>query len=108
MLWLTEKTFLISQKKWFNNIWKHSKDSTGQGDNYTTGCLLDYDDFKNCYKMIVVDLGKEQALDVDPKAIQQINFTGILDPGGQTAMLFIIEEAKEAVLDCSQGTVRVL
>ena len=43
--------------------------ATGQGDDYTTGCLLDYIYFKNHYKMIAVDLSKQQALDADPKAI---------------------------------------
>ena len=47
----------------------------GQGDDYRTGCLLDYTYFKKYYKMIAVDLSKQQALDADPKAIQQINFT---------------------------------
>ena len=51
---------------------------TGEGDDSTTGCLLDYNYFKNYY-MIVIDLSKQQALDADPKAIQQINFTGNLD-----------------------------
>ena len=45
---------------------------TSQGDDYTTGCLLDYPYFKDSYKMIAVDLSKQQALDADPKAIQQI------------------------------------
>ena len=58
--------------------------------------------------MIVVDLSKQQALDADPKAIQQINFTANLDRAGNTTMFFIIEEAKETVLDFSQGTVKVL
>ena len=60
--------------------------------------------------MIVIDLSKEQALDADPKAIQQINFTRILswDWNPNTAMFFTIEEAKETVLDFSQGTVKVL
>ena len=48
------------------------KIATGQGDDYTTGCLLDYSYFKNYYKMIAIDVSKQQALDVDPKAIQQI------------------------------------
>ena len=48
---------------------------TGQGDDYTTGSLLDYIYFKNDLKMIVVDLRKQQALDSDPKAIHQIIFT---------------------------------
>ena len=58
--------------------------------------------------MIPIDLSKQQALDADLKAIQQINFTAILDRAGNTTMLFIIEEAKETVLDFSQGTVKVL
>ena len=58
--------------------------------------------------MIVVDLSKQQALDADPKAIQQINFTANLDRAGNTTMFFIIEEAKETVLDFSQGTVKFL
>ena len=48
------------------------KIATGQKDDYTTGCLLDYTYFKNYYKMIVIDLNKQQALDADPRAIQQI------------------------------------
>ena len=57
--------------------------------------------------MITIDLSKQQALDADPKAMQQINFTGNLDRAGNTIMFFIIEEAEENVLDFSQGTVRV-
>ena len=82
--------------------------ATGQGDDYTTGCLLDYSYFKDHYKMIAIDLSKQQALDADPRAIQQINFTANLDRDGNTTMFFIIEEAKETVLDFSQGTVKVL
>ena len=55
------------------------KIAIGQGDDYTTGCLLDYPYFANTYKMIAVDLSKQQALDADPRAIQQINFTANLD-----------------------------
>ena len=58
--------------------------------------------------MIAIDLSKQQALDSDPKAIQQINFTANLDKPGNTTMFFIIEEAKETVLEFSQGTVKVL
>ena len=84
------------------------KIATGQGDNYTTGCLLDYIYFENYYKMIAVDLSKQQALDADPKAIQQINFTANLDRAGDTRFYFILEEAKETVFEFSQGTVKVL
>ena len=58
------------------------KIATGQGDNYTTGCLLDYSYFKDYCKMIAVDLSKQQALDADPKSIQQMNFTANLDRVG--------------------------
>ena len=64
--------------------------------------------FKNHYKMIPIDLSKQQALDANPRAIQQINFTANLDRAGNTTMFFIIEEAKETVLDFSQGAVKVL
>ena len=94
-----------SMIKTYENI---RKIATGQGDNYTTGCLLDYSYFKDHYKMIAIDLSKQQALDADPRAIQQTNFTANLDRLGNTKMLFIIEEAKETVLDFSQGTVKVL
>ena len=60
------------------------------------------------YKMIAVDLSKQQALDADPRAIQQINFTANLDRAGNTRVYFILEEAKEIILDFSQGTVKVL
>ena len=52
--------------------------------------------------MIVIALSKQQALDADPKAIQQINFNANLDRAGDTRMIFILEEAKETVLDFSQ------
>ena len=71
------------------------KIATGQGDDYTTGCLLDYIYFKKYYKMIAVDLSKQQALDADPKAIQQINFTANLDRANNTRFYFILEEAKK-------------
>ena len=60
------------------------------------------------YKIIAVDLSKQQALDADPKAIQQINFTANLDTPGHTRIYFILEEAKETVFEFSQGTVKVL
>ena len=58
--------------------------------------------------MIAVDLSKQQALDADPKTIQQINFTANLDRAGNTRIYFILEEVKETVLDFSQGTGKVL
>ena len=94
-----------SMAKTYENI---RKIAAGQGDDYTTGCLLDYPYFKDHYKMIVIDLSKQRVLDADPKAIQQINLTANLDRNGNTTMFFITEEAKETVLNFSQGTVKVL
>ena len=70
------------------------KIATGQGDYYTADCLLDYIYFKNYYTMIAVDLSKKQALDADPKVIQQINFTANLDRAGNTRFYFVLEETK--------------
>ena len=58
--------------------------------------------------MIAIDLSKQQALDADPKAIQQINFTANLDRAENARLYFILEEEKETVLEFSQGTVKVL
>ena len=49
--------------------------------------------------MIAIDLSKQQAVDADPRAIQQINFAENLDQAGNTRIFFIFEEAKETVLD---------
>ena len=64
------KTFfdqpINSDLKTYENI---RKIASGQGDDYTTGCLLDYSYFKENYRMIATDLSKQQALDADPRAI---------------------------------------
>ena len=70
------------------------KTANGQGDDCTTGCLLDYSYFKDHYKMIAIDLSKQLAPDANPRAFQEINFTENLDRLGNTTKFFIIEEAK--------------
>ena len=94
---MTEKTY--------KNI---RKNTIGQGNDYTTGCLLDYSYFKKYYKMIAIDLSKQQTLDADPKVVQQINSAANLDREGNRRFCFILEEAKETVFDFSQGTVKFL
>ena len=84
------------------------KIATGKGDDYTTGCLLDYPYFKENYKMIAIDLSRQNELDADPRAIQQINFTANLDRAGNTTIFFITEETKETVFEFSQDTLKVL
>ena len=94
------KNFFGSTNKRYKVTYENiRKITTGQGDDYTTGCLLDYIYFKNHYKMIAVDLSKQQALDADPKTIQQINFTANIDTTGRTRIYFILEEAKETVFE---------
>ena len=93
---------MIDRKNFFDQSVKNNKATydnirklaTGQGDDYTTGYLLDYIYFKNYFNLIPVDLSKQQALDGDPKAIQQINFTENLDRAGKTRFYLILEEAK--------------
>ena len=58
--------------------------------------------------MIAIDFNKQLALDVDARAMQQINFAANLDRAGNTRIFFILEEAKETIVDFSQGTVKVL
>ena len=81
--------------------------------NETITRLLDYHYFNKYYKMIAIDQTtkyKQQTLDADPKAMQQINFTENVarERNANTTMFFIIQEVKETILDFSQGTVRVL
>ena len=91
--------------KTYGNI---RKIATGQGDDYTAGCLLDYTYFKKYYKMIALDLSKQQVLDADLRTIQQISFTEHLDRAWNTRFYFILEEAKETIFEFSQGTVKYL
>ena len=92
-----------SMSKTYENI---RKITTGKGDGYTTGYLLDYPYFKENYKMIAIDISRQNKLDADPRAIQEINFTANLDRAGNTTIFFSIEEAKETIFEFSKGTVK--
>ena len=69
-------------------IRRNNKINTRREEDYTTGCLLDYDYIKNHYKLIAVDLSRKKQLDADPKPIQQIEFTSqlkkLVDDGNAT------------------------
>ena len=80
---------------------------TGQSDDYTTGCLLDYVYFKEDFRKITADLSKKKALDTEPQAIQQIIFTGQVDDEALT-VFYILEKSKETILEFSKGTTKVL
>ena len=87
--------------KQYNEVYTR-KISTGQGDDYTTGCLLDFAYFEKDYKLIAVDLSKQKA----PEAIQQIIFTGTA--GGATTVFYILEQSKETILEFVKGTYKRL
>ena len=82
------------------------KISTGKGNDYTTGCLLDFDYFEKNNKIIAADLSKQKVLDVDSRAIQQIIFTG--HANAQIRVYYILEQSKETILEFSKGTAKVL
>ena len=71
------------------------KIATGQGDDYTTGCLVDYPYCKEYYMTIAIDVDKKQALDAYLKAAQKINLTGILNQDGRPTMFFILKNQKK-------------
>ena len=86
------------------------KISTGQGDDYTTGCLLDFDYFEKNYKIIAADLSKQKALDADSRAIQQIIFTGEIKStveNTRVIIFYVLEKSKETILEFSKGTTKV-
>ena len=87
------------------------KASRGQGDDYTTGCLLDFDYFEKTYRLIAVDLSKQKALNADLRAIKQIIFTSKIKStvaNTRVIIYYILEQSKEATLQFSKGTTKVL
>ena len=82
------------------------KISTGQGDDYTTDCLLDFAYFEKNYRLIAADLSKQKALDVDPRVIQQITFTGKANQN--IVVYYILEQSKETILKFSKGSTNLL
>ena len=85
---------------------KIRKIATGQGDYYTTRCLLDYQYFKDHYNLITIDLSKQKELDADSRAIQQIEFYGMLKTNSQVCT--VLEKSKETTLQFSSGTAKVM
>ena len=77
------------------------KISTGQGDDYTTGCLLDFAYFENNYRLIAAVLSKQKVLDADSRAIQQIIFTGTIKAAvanTRVVIFYVLEKSKETML----------
>ena len=82
------------------------KVSTGQGDDDTTGCLLDFAYFEKNYKFIAADLSKQKALGADSRAIQKIIFTHVAEEA--SIIYYIYEKTKELMLRFSKVTKKVL
>ena len=78
-----------------------------QMDEEMIGCLLDYHYFKDYYKVMIIDFSKQQVLDANPKAIQQISFIGKLKTNAASS-IFILEETKETILNFSHLILKVL
>ena len=90
---------------------KVRKVSTGQGDDYTTGCLLDFAYFEKYYRLIAADLSKQKALDADSRPIQQIIFTDKIKStvaNTKVIIYYILEQTKEIELQFSKGTTKIL
>ena len=85
---------------------KIRKIAMGKGDNYATGCLLDYNYFKKNDQLIAIDLSKQRELDADPRAIQQIEFMGMLKT--RSNVFAILERSKETILEFYKGTGKVM
>ena len=82
------------------------KVTTRKGEDYTTGCLLDYKYYKDYYSIITCNLSKQKELDSDPRAIKQIEKVFMLNADAQ--ILTILEKSKETILEFSKGTTKKL
>ena len=98
--------FMISQEIKSKKYDEIGKIATRQGDDYTRGCLLHYQYFKDHYKLIAVHISKQKELHGDPRAIQQIEFYGMLD--GKSQVCTILEKAKGTLLEFYKETANVL
>ena len=85
---------------------KIRKIATGQGDDYATGCLLDFQYFKDHSNLVAIDLSKQKELDADSRAIQQIEFYGMLKTNSQVCR--VLDKSKETMLEFYKGTAKVL
>ena len=97
---ITNSNVLIDRRNFYdqpiNDLVKQydeiKKTATGQGDDYTTGCLLDYQFFKDHYNLIAVDFSIQKVLGADSRAIEQIEFYGMLKTNSQVCT--VLEKSK--------------
>ena len=104
------ETFMINQlmikSKSMMKLERLQQEKIATGNDYTTGCLLGYQYFKDHYQLIAVDLSKQEELDADPRAIQKIEFYGMLKVNSQVCT--VLEKLKETTLEFYKGTAKVL
>ena len=81
--------------------------TTERSEDYTTGCLIDYEYYINDYNIAAINLKQQSILDSDPKAIQQIEFIYKLENDKRALFLTVLEKEKETSLEFSKGTVKV-
>ena len=90
-----EKIFNDPIKNYIKEYDNIQKITVGQGSDHTAGWLIDFNYFKKHDKMIAIDLTKEQAVDADPKAIQQIIFPGNLSGNNNRLVFFLLKKRKK-------------
>ena len=101
--------------EYFNDLIKQydefRKISTGQGDDYTTGCVLNFDYFEKNYRVIAADLSKQKALDADSRVIQQIIFTGEIKStvaNTRVIIFYVLEKSNIIIIIMFNGTYKWL
>ena len=110
---LNKYNVIIDGRNFYNNpiesdIEKYrelKKVMVGKGEDYTTGSLLDFNYFDKQYKLVAVDLSKQKELDVDPRAIQQIEFKYML--ATDSTIYWVFEKSKETILEIYKETVKI-
>ena len=110
---LKKYNFIIDRRNFYYNPIENDSEKyrelkkvmTGKGEDYTTGSLLDYNYFIKHYKLVAVDLSKQEELDADPRAIQQIAFKYTLETN--STIYWILKKSKETILEFYEGTVKV-
>ena len=110
---LEKYNFIIDGRNFYDNpiesdiekYRKLKKVMIGKGEDYATESFLDFNYFDKHYKLVAVDLSKQNELDADPRAIQQIEFKYML--GTNSTIYWVLEKSKETILEFYKGTVKV-
>ena len=101
-----KRLFVLAFDNINNDDKKVERDSHKKLEDCTTGCLLDYQCFKDHYQLIAVDISKQKQLDADPRTIKQTEFYEMLDTNSQVCT--VLEKTKETALQFYEGTAKVL